>query len=452
MKRENFHRSLLGLVLPIALQNLLSAIVSASDALMLGMVNQESLSAVSLATQVQFVFNLFQAALVIGTTVLASQYWGKKDTEAVEDVLMIALRLSILISAVFFLGAFLCPRFLMQIFSNEEELIQLGIPYLRIVSFSYLFMGTSQIYLCIMKNSGRTLRSTLYASSAVVINFVLNAVLILGLGGFPKLEIRGAAIATVIARAIELSLVFGENCRRDVVKIRWTEFFHVNAMLQKDFFRYTTPVFLNEMAWGCGFTMFTVIMGHLGNDAVAANSIANIVKNIIACVCLGIGTGSGILVGNELGRGNLEKARIYGGKLCRLAIVAGAISGALIVVLIPLILQVSTNLTDTATGYLKVMLCICGYYMIGKSVNSTVIAGIFCAGGDTKFGFCCDAITMWLFCVPLGACAAFVFKMPVLVVYFLLNLDEIVKLPAVYYHYKKYRWVKNLTKKEELTI
>ena len=179
---------------------------------------------------------------------------------------------------------------------------------------------------------------------------------------------------------------------------------------------------------------------------MAANSIANIVKNLIACLSLGIGSGSGIIVGNELGTGALERAKEYGGRLCRLALLAGAASGLLLLLCSPLILAVSGNLSRQAGGYLQGMLIMCSYYMIGKSINSTVIAGIFCAGGDTKFGLLCDLITMWVIIVPVGIIAAFVLKLPVLAVYFLLNLDEFVKLPAVYCHYRKYKWARNLTR------
>ena len=445
--RENkiFYKKLIALVLPIAFQNLMTALVSASDALMLGFLDQSSLSAVSLATQVQFVLNLFYVALTIGTTVLAAQYWGKGDRISVEKVLVISLKISVLISGVFFLAASCCPRLLMKIFTNEPKLIELGIPYLRIVSWSYLFMGVSQIYLCIMKNSGRTLKSTVYGSIAVILNIILNAVLIFGLFGFPKLEIAGAAIATVISRVVELILVFIENAKKDVVRVRREFLISSSPELKKDFYRYTTPVLANELVWGCGFTMFSVIMGHLGDDAVAANSIANIVKNIIACVCLGIGTGSGIIVGNELGIGNLEQARNYGRKLCTIAWIAGVISGIFLLLCSPFILNFADNLSDQAHQYLHTMLYICAYYMIGKSINSTVVAGIFCSGGDTRFGFLCDIVTMWIIIVPIGMLSAFVWKLPVLVVYFLLNLDEFVKLPAVYRHYKQYKWVKNLT-------
>lgn len=442
---EKVSRQLLALVLPIALQNLMSAAVSASDALMLGFLDQEALSAVSLGTQVQFVLSLFHAALTIGATILGAQYWGKQDQTAVEHVLAIALRFSILISMGFFLLAALIPGTLMRLFTGDETLILLGAPYLRVVSPSYLFQGISQIYLCIMKNSGRTLRSTIYGSVAMVLNVILNLILIFGLLGAPKLGIRGAALATTLARAMELLLVLLENGRKEQVCIRAQYLRRPYRPLQRDFLRYTAPVMANELVWGCGFTMFSVIMGHLGSDAVAANAIANIVKNVIACVCLGIGSGSGILVGNVLGRGELERAKKLGDRLCHIAILAGVISGGLILLIKPLILRFGGSLTLEARQYLEFMLMICGYYMVGKSVNSTVIAGIFCAGGDTKFGMLCDAVTMWAVVVPLGAAAAFWLRLPVMAVYFLLNLDEIIKLPAVYRHYKKYIWVKDLT-------
>ncbi len=316
-----------------------------------------------------------------------------------------------------------------------------GIPYLQIVSWSYLFMGFSQIYLCIMKNSGRTTKSTVYGSSALVLNILLNAILIFGLLGFPQMGIAGAALATTISRAAELFLTIFENVKTGVVRVRLKYFCSNFVPLKRDYYRYTMPVLANELVWGCGFTMFSVIMEHLGSDAVAANAVANIAKNMIACVCLGIGTGSGILVGNELGGGNLETARKYGRLLCKISLITGAVSGLFILLSSPLVLIFTTSLTEQAHAYLQIMLYICSYYMIGKSINSTVIAGIFCAGGDTKFGLICDAVTMWIIIIPLGAFAAFILHLPILAVYFLLNLDELIKLPAVYRHYKQYKWV-----------
>ena len=444
-EKRIFYRKLWGLVFPIAIQNLMTALVSASDAFMLGFVSQTSLSAVSLATQIQFVHNLFMLALTIGATTLAAQYWGKGDTDSVEEILAIVLKISMAVSVVFFIAAMFFSGFLMRIFTNDIRLIQAGIPYLRIVSVSYLFMGFSQIYLCIMKNSGRTAKSTIYGSVAVVINIGFNVIFIFGLAGFPAMGIAGAALATTVSRALELLLTIYENMHRSVVCVRLKYIRNSSKKLKKDFWHYTTPVLGNELVWGCGFTMFSVIMGHLGSDAVAANSVANILKNIIACVCNGIGIGAGIIVGNELGKGEMERATEYGNRLFKLAVFAGAVSGLILLAVSPVLRIFTGSLSAQAHSYLKNMMYICTYYMIGKSVNATVIAGVFCAGGDTKFGLKCDAVTMWVILIPIGMITAFVLKLPIMVVYFIISMDEIIKLPAVYRHYKKYNWVRNLT-------
>ena len=444
-EKRIFYRKLWGLVFPIAIQNLMTALVSASDAFMLGFVSQTSLSAVSLATQIQFVHNLFMLALTIGATTLAAQYWGKGDTDSVEEILAIVLKISMAVSVVFFIAAMFFSGFLMRIFTNDIRLIQAGIPYLRIVSVSYLFMGFSQIYLCIMKNSGRTAKSTIYGSVAVVINIGFNVIFIFGLAGFPAMGIAGAALATTVSRALELLLTIYENMHRSLVCVRLKYIRNSSKKLKKDFWHYTTPVLGNELVWGCGFTMFAVIMGHLGSDAVAANSVANILKNIIACVCNGIGIGAGIIVGNELGKGEMERATEYGNRLFKLAVFAGAVSGLILLAVSPVLRIFTGSLSAQAHSYLKNMMYICTYYMIGKSVNATVIAGVFCAGGDTKFGLKCDAVTMWVILIPIGMITAFVLKLPIMVVYFIISMDEIIKLPAVYRPYKKYNWVRNLT-------
>ena len=444
-EKRIFYRKLWGLVFPIAIQNLMTALVSASDAFMLGFVSQTSLSAVSLATQIQFVHNLFMLALTIGATTLAAQYRGKGDTDSVEEILAIVLKISMAVSVVFFIAAMFFSGFLMRIFTNDIRLIQAGIPYLRIVSVSYLFMGFSQIYLCIMKNSGRTAKSTIYGSVAVVINIGFNVIFIFGLAGFPAMGIAGAALATTVSRALELLLTIYENMHRSLVCVRLKYIRNSSKKLKKDFWHYTTPVLGNELVWGCGFTMFSVIMGHLGSDAVAANSVANILKNIIACVCNGIGIGASISVGNELGKGEMERATEYGNRLFKLAVFAGAVSGLILLAVSPVLRIFTGSLSAQAHSYLKNMMYICTYYMIGKSVNATVIAGVFCAGGDTKFGLKCDAVTMWVILIPIGMITAFVLKLPIMVVYFIISMDEIIKLPAVYRHYKKYNWVRNLT-------
>lgn len=440
-----FYKKLFSLVLPIAFQQFMLAAVSASDALMLGFVNQDSLSAVSLAGQITFVFNLFMGGLTMGTSILAAQYYGKGDVSSIEKIFAYVTKVSFLISLFFFLVSLFMPGMLMRIFTREPQLISGGNIYLRIVSASYLFTGISQITLCILKNSGYAMKSMVIGSSAVVINIFLNAALIFGLFFFPKMGIAGAALATSISKLIEMLWAYVESLREKRIRLRMKYCFVTDRLLVRDYWKYTVPMMGDYLVWGCGFTMYSVIMGHLGSDAVAANSIANIVKNLIVSFCTGIANGGGIIVGNELGMGKLQRAKKYGGLLWKMAIIGGAASGFLLLALSPLILSV-TVLSLQATEYLKWMLLICSCYMVAKAINMTTIAGIFPAGGDSKFGLICDAITMWIFAVPAGFLAAFYWNLPVAVVFLIINLDEVVKLPAAIVHYRKYGWLKNITR------
>lgn len=442
-----FYRKLLSLVLPIAFQQFMLAAVSASDALMLGFINQESLSAASLAGQITFVFNLFMGGLTMGTSILVAQYYGKGEMVSIEKIFAYATKVSFLISTVFFLASLFVPEILMRIFTKEPQLIAGGVIYLRIVAVSYLFTAVSQIYLCILKNTGYAVKSMVIGSTAVVINIFLNAALIFGLFFFPKMGIAGAAFATTVSKLIELLWAQAESFREKHARLRMKFCFVMDKQLVKDYWRYSLPMLGDYLVWGVGFTMYSVIMGHLGNDAVAANSIANIVKNLIVSFCTGLANGGGIIIGNELGMGNLTQAKKYGGILWKMALISGVASSLLLIALSPVIVEV-TVLSPQATGYLKWMLILCACYMIAKSINMMTIAGVFPAGGDSKFGLICDTATMWVFAVPAGFLAAFYFHLPVVIVFLIINLDEVVKVPVAIWHYKKYGWLKNITREQ----
>ena len=318
--RAEFRKKLLHLMIPISLQQLMMALVNASDAFMLGFVNQDALSAVSLAGQVQFVYSLFLFAITAGVSIFAAQYWGIQNKKAVEKTLGIGLAFSVLLSLPFTIGATFFPELLMRAFASDPVLIQDGAVYLRVVGVSYLLLSISQIYLCILKNCGKAVLSAVISSVSVIINIILNAAFIFGIGFFPEMGIAGAAVATVIAKVIELAWALAVMLKKDSIKIRlgWT--IHPDKVLLRDFWKYTAPILGDELMWGLGFTMYSVIMGHMGSDAAAANSIANIVKNLVICFCTGIATASGIMVGSLLGQGELEKAKEYGRKLSKTSI------------------------------------------------------------------------------------------------------------------------------------
>ena len=441
-RKRSLRKEIVRLALPIALQQFMTALVGACDAIMLGKLSQDAMSAVSLATQVTFVFNLFMFAFMAGENMFVAQYYGKGDYTGISQVFSLVTKICGCIAVVFLAGTLFFPEQLMRILTNEETLIVLGSEYLRVIGISYVFSGIAQIFLAIMKNCGAVNMSTLINGVMVILNIALNAVFIFGLSGFPKMGIKGAALATVLATVVQFLWSVGYVlCRIRAVK------FSLRSCEKKLFGRFwqkTVPLLINNLAWGIGFSMYSVIMGHLGTDAVAANGIANISKNLVVCFCLGLGNAGSIIVGNRLGADRLQEAKEVGETLTKTAIIAGIVSGLVLIALSPFITKME-DLTPTARGYLQKMLLISSYYIAGKSVNCMTIGGIFAAGGDSKFGMLCDSVTLWCIIVPLGCICAFILKLPVMVVYFVLNLDEIIKLPVVYKHYKKYKWIKNLT-------
>lgn len=441
-RKRSLRKEIVRLAFPIALQQFMTALVGACDAIMLGKLSQDAMSAVSLATQVTFVFNLFMFAFMAGENMFVAQYYGKGDYTGISQVFSLVTKICGCIAVVFLAGTLFFPEQLMRILTNEETLIVLGSEYLRVIGISYVFSGIAQTFLAIMKNCGAVNMSTLINGVMVILNIAMNAVFIFGLSGFPKMGIKGAALATVLATVVQFLWSVGYVlCRIRAVK------FSLRSCEKKLFGRFwqkAVPLLINNLAWGIGFSMYSVIMGHLGTDAVAANGIANISKNLVVCFCLGLGNAGSIIVGNRLGADRLQEAKEVGETLTKTAIIAGIVSGLVLIALSPFITKM-VDLTPTARGYLQKMLLISSYYIAGKSVNCMTIGGIFAAGGDSKFGMLCDSVTLWCIIVPLGCICAFILKLPVMVVYFVLNLDEIIKLPVVYKHYKKYKWIKNLT-------
>lgn len=446
--KKNVYTSVLTVSLPIALQNIFSTAVSSADVIMIGHINQDALSAVSLAGQIQFVLNLIFLGLTLGTSLMCAQYWGKRDMDTIEKILGLVLKIGLIISAIFGIGACFFSKALMQLFTADKLLIEYGAAYLRIVGVSYLFMGVSQVYQSVMKAVMQIRRSTLIGSTALVLNIVFNAIFIFGWFGIPKMGVSGVALGTLLSRLIEFMWCLLESGFGNKVKIKLSCILSGNKDLTHDFWKYALPITLNGVSWGSAFATYSVIMGHLGSDVVAANSMATVARNFAMVGCSGLASGAGIYLGNLLGDGRLEKAKEDAPKIIKITFLIGIAGGTLILITRPLLLNI-VDLTAQSRNYLNTMLFINAGYVITKALNTVGNNGIFCSGGDTKFGLICDTIDMWCFFVPLGFICAFCFKLPPMNVYFILCLDELAKLPFMYMHYRSYKWVKNITKYKE---
>lgn len=440
-----FYRKLGKLALPIAFQSLMLAAVAAGDALMLGRVAQNEMTAVSLATQIQFVQNMFIMAVTGAGAILGAQYWGKSDRRTLEDLFNLMLRWCGGISLIFFAACELASGLLMHVFTHDDALIEIGSAYLRIAGWSYLITGVSQCYLTAMKVTDHVQPSAWISSGAVIMNILLNAVFIFGLLGAPRMQARGAALATTISRVAELALCLAVSSREGFVRPAWRRFFEQKRQLARDFRKQCLPLMGGGLFWGVGFTSYTAIIGHMGTDAAAANSVAAVVRDLICCVCNGVGSAAGIMVGNELGAGKLEKGKAYGIKLRNISYVIGFASTAVVLALTPLVVRM-VILTDAARSYLRGMMVIMAVYMIGRCVNTVTINGVMDGGGDTIFDMYSLAVCMWGVAIPLALLGAFVFHWPVLLVYACTCLDEVGKIPWVMLRFRKYKWVQNLTR------
>lgn len=444
--RAAVYRALSALMLPIVLQNLLSAVVNSADVFMLSSVGQDALSAASLAGQVTFVLTLFHWSITTGTTILAAQYFGKDDRDVIRLVQGLGLRVLMAVSLVFCLACLLIPQMLMGLFTKEPQLISLGASFLRVLGVSYLPMSASQVILSIFKSMGQTRRSAAISTVCLLSNITLNFVSIRIL--FPdhaRMAMIGVAAATVIARMLEFALCLASIRRGSGVPLSARDLFSPPRWLSQDFWAYTLPVLMNNLIYGVALASLTAIMGHLSSDMVSANAIAANLRDLTTVACMALGTAGSILLGQEMGAERMEEAKSLGKTLLWLSLIMGTAAGLLLMMIRGPVLALC-GLTGSAAELLVMMLPINALYCIGRSFNSCLISGIFCAGGDTRFGVVLDLITMWVIVLPLSYLAAFVFDLPPLVIYVFLNLDEFVKMLPAAWRFTRYRWLRNLTR------
>ncbi len=442
---KRFWSTLLTLVIPIAIQNFFSTAVNSVDIIMLDYVGQNELSAVSLANQ--FAFLLFGLLFGInsGITILASQYWGKGDTDSVQIVAGIAMKIITAATVVITSLCLLVPELLMSIYTDDTVLIGIGAKYLRVAAGSYIFWGIASSYESMLRSVERAAASTIITSSALVLNVTLNAVFIFGLLGAPKLGVVGVALATTVSRAVECVLCAIDASRGKLFKIKPRLFLAHHTLLFKDFLKYSMPALLNDGIWTLAFTLYAAIMGHLSSDVVAANSVATTVRDLFTVIAYALGSGATVMVGIEIGKGELQKARDEGDLFCWISFGLGIITGLLIFLTRGFIIEFF-ELTDAARGYLNTMLMISSYYVIGQIMNTLIIAGLLRAGGNTRWGLICDIISMWLVSLPISYACAFWLKLPPMWVYFVICLDEFWKIPFVLRYYKSYQWIQNITR------
>lgn len=441
-----FYRTVIALVVPMALQNLINVGVTAADVIMLGAVGETALSGASLAGQVQYIMTLFLFGLTSGATVLTAQYWGRGDREAIEKILGMAVTAAVVVTALFTAAALAIPDLLMRIFTSDPAVIAEGVKYLRIVAFYYVLMGITQTYLYIMRSVERVVVATVVYLLSLLCNIILNSIFIFGLLGLPAMGVEGAALGTLCARVLEVALVIGYSrfFNKDI-KLRLKYVLHMDRALFRDFMKYALPVVANELMWGLGTAANTAILGHMGSSAVAANSVAQVARQLATVVSFGLSSAAAIYLGKTIGEKRMEHAKAYAKRFVILSIIMGVLGGLIILAAAPVTAS-ALALSGTAKQYLRFMFFVMSYFVVGQAFNTTMVVGIFRSGGDTRFGLILDVSTMWCCSILLGFLAAFVFRLSVPVVYVILMSDEIIKVPVTYRRYRSYKWLRDVTR------
>lgn len=443
---KEFYKKVMILVLPMAIQNLINVGVNATDVIMLGKVGENMLAGSSLAGQIFFVLSLFLFGMASGASVLTAQYWGKGDRKSIEKIMGIVLSFSLLVGFLFMVVTLFFTEEIMYLFTNDEAVVLEGVKYIRIVAYTFPMAAFTMTYLNLIRSIEKVVISTVVYGISLILNFAINYILIFGKFGFSPMGVEGAAIGTLCARLFEVVVVLlYSHYRLKEVRIVPKYMIFMDITLRKDFLKYSGPVIFNEILWGVGYSVNAAIIGHLGSNAVAANSVAHITRQLSMVVVFGMSNAAAIMLGKAIGENQINLAREYGKKSIQMALGGGLLGGLLILMLQPLILSVM-GFEGMTASYTKIFLFMMSYYVVGQALNSMWIVGIFRAGGDTFFGMILDMTTMWFGSILLGSLAAFVFKLPVPVVYFILLSDELVKTPLSFIRYKKRKWLKNITR------
>lgn len=446
LDRTSFRKTVLTFLLPMAIQNLINVAISSTDVIMLGRYSEVALSASSLASQIQFMLILLFFGIGSGATVLTAQYWGKKDIKSIEKVLAIGIKIAFILSLFFFVFAFFFSKNAMRLFTNDETTILEGIKYLKIVSFSYLTTSISIVYLVTMRSVERIFISTVAYGTSFISNVIINYFLIFGNFGFYEMGIEGAAIGTLVARLIELGIVFYYNYKNHhFISIKWKYIKSLDSILKKDFIKYSLPTMINEFLWAGGTAAGIAILGRLGNSIVAANSITSVVRQLAMVFAFGLANTAAIMVGKAIGEKDFHKAEIYSKKLLFYSFLSSLLAVVLLLIAKPFIIK-KFALTMDVEIYLNFTLNILLYYIPLQSISVVLVVGVFRAGGDTKFALIADALPLWCGSLLFSVFAAFCLRLPTKLVYLLIMSDEIIKLPLIIWRYRSKKWINNITR------
>lgn len=443
---REFYKTLLALSVPIALQNIVNVAVSMADTVMLGRLGEVALSSAANGSQLSFILMIIGFGIAGGANVLISQYRGKGNNEMIKTVMYQSQKVTAVVGTIFAVVALVFPEFIMKIFTTEPEVIAGGVEYMKVLGWSYPFMVLANVALMTFRSLGQVKVAVGVYLTSLCVNVFFNWVFIFGNLGVPAMGIKGAAIATAIARLSEFVLAFIFVYKVDKkIELKLRELFKKTPKnLTMNFFENVMPVAFNELLWSGGASVIAVIIGRMGKEFVAANSINQVVMQLGCVAMFGLGNAASVMIGTAVGEGDREKVKEYAKTLMILGLIVGVLAGTLLFFIRVPIVSIY-NIGETSRQYALGIMKVTSLLMIFQSVNIIGMIGILRGGGDGRFVLMLDLVFLWAIAIPFGFLAAFKFGWPVPVVYICLKSDEIIKSTFAVMRIARGKWIKDLT-------
>ena len=441
---RRFYSSMLKLAVPITIQQLISSSTNLLDVLMIGQLGESSIAALGLSNQIFFLLSLFLFGISSGSAIFTAQYWGKGDMVNLRKVMGIGLTLALTVGTFYTLIALLIPEIILGFYTNDQAVIEIGSQYLRIVGFGYIFTAISLTYMSVLRSTQNVRLPMTITIIALSTNIFLNYCLIFGNFGFPQLGVQGAAIGTLIARALEFSLMIFFSYRFKTAAAAKLQELRYSLSFFKQVLKTSMPAAINEVVWSLGITTYYAVYAHIGTNAVAAVNITATIENMTFVFFIGAANACAIMIGNQIGAGNEKDAYDYGIRFLVISFILSIILGALVIILRPLILSLY-NIGPTSYEYAYKIQFIYAISMWIRTTNLILFIGILRSGGDTQFALKVEMSSVWLIGVPIALIGGFVLHLSVHYVYALVLLEEIVKMAIVIPRFVSRKWIHNLT-------
>jgi putative MATE family efflux protein len=445
-ERKNFYKKLFPLAVPMMLHQLLLNSVSFVDTIMIGQLGAKSVAAVGLANQMFFLISLIYFGLGSGSGILMSQFWGAQKMKDFKKAFFLAILTSTVFALFFSITSYFFPRQVMQIFTSDEEVIKLGISYLKIVSISYFFSSIGFIYATAFRAIHNTKLPLFVAALALTINTIGNYLLIFGIGPFPELGVEGAAISTSFCRFLEvfLLIMLSYKKKNEIIGLRNLKILNISKEFVKKFSKVCSPVVLNEITWALGMVAYKYAFSQMGTNALAAVQVTESIVGLFFVVSMGFSMASSIMVGNKVGEKNYELAQTYSIRFIVISIISGFCMGIFLLITAPGLTHLFA-LDENISHLIIQTLTVFSFLLPLKFLATVIIVGLIRGGGSPSFAFIVEVFSVWGIGVPSVFISVFIFKLSLPTIYLVMGLEEVVKTIIGFYKIKSKTWIKDFT-------